>query len=99
MQSDRELLEAAAMAAGLAVDGGAGMRNGLHLVAGGFWNPLTDDGDALRLAVKLGLFGSPEMTLEFVYAMGAATEEERLSDTRRAVVLAAAMAEHKGEKP
>ena len=46
--TDRELLEAAAKAAGY-----------VHYHPGdGFyqtWNPLTDDGDALRLAVKLGL--------------------------------------------
>ena len=40
--TDRELLELAAKAAG----------NGFVI---GYWNPLTDDGDALRLAVKLGL--------------------------------------------
>jgi hypothetical protein len=38
--SDHELLELAAKAAGMA-------RLSVH------WNPLTDDGDALRLAVKL----------------------------------------------
>ena len=42
MTTDRELLEAAAKAAG----------NGFVI---DYWNPLTDDGDALRLAVKLGL--------------------------------------------
>ena len=31
-------------------------------VVGGLWNPLEDDGDALRLAVKLGL--SPEVHLD-----------------------------------
>jgi len=46
--TDRELLEAAAKAAGLPWD---------QWVIDGddSWNPLTDDGDALRLAVKLGL--------------------------------------------
>jgi len=58
--TDKELLEKAAMAAGMTVD--------THYVDGGCsvwlgeprisdwrpdWNPLTDDGDALRLAVKL----------------------------------------------
>jgi hypothetical protein len=40
--TDRELLEAAAKAAG-----------GNFVI--GYWNPLTDDGDALRLAVRLRL--------------------------------------------
>lgn len=51
--TDRELLEVAAKAAGAVCD----------VIDGEFicwrdcqpWNPLTDDGDALRLAVKLGL--------------------------------------------
>ena len=45
---DRELLEAAARAAGMPWD---------QWVIDGddSWNPLTDDGDALRLAVKLCL--------------------------------------------
>jgi hypothetical protein len=61
--SDRELLEMAAKAAGVEIvewqqhamtDGGFGAM----LTASGighrtWWNPLTDDGDALRLAVKL----------------------------------------------
>ena len=59
--SDRELLELAAKAAGIYVgDGPSGMWldptfpclvNG----NGASWSPLTDDGDALRLAVKLNL--------------------------------------------
>ncbi|MGK8182925.1 hypothetical protein ACRS2I_33370 [Pseudomonas aeruginosa] len=58
--NDRELLELAARAAGYAVDCGfadcpliygedAGMDGPRE------WNPLTDDGDALRLAVLLNL--------------------------------------------
>ena len=50
---DRELLELAAKAAGLKVIYNAGDR-GLWLPEeDDEWNPLTDDGDALRLAVKL----------------------------------------------
>jgi len=46
--TDRELLELAAKAAGMPWD---------QWVIDGddSWNPLTDDGDALRLAVQLGL--------------------------------------------
>jgi hypothetical protein len=64
--SDRELLEAAAKAAGISIDksetnGGGRGNTGFDGVGnavldwhnGRKWNPLTDDGDALRLAVKL----------------------------------------------
>lgn len=51
--TDRELLEAAAKAApGIASDG-LGTCHDMDRDAA--WNPLEDDGDALRLAVKLGL--------------------------------------------
>ena len=66
MNTDRELLEFAAKAAGIAVMRSRlddkihkdmlvrqSSRNPYH--ENGPWNPLTDDGDALRLAVKLGL--------------------------------------------
>jgi len=55
MSADRELLELAAKAAelhGFWVD--AGLNVGSD-AAPKIWNPLTDDGDALRLAVKLGI--------------------------------------------
>ena len=96
--SDRELLEMAAKAAGITSvgygrNGIATGRNGSCLV--GYWNPLTDDGDALRLAVKLNInithsaFGvdatktGSEISFE---GWGA----DRLSATRRAIVRAAA---------
>ena len=50
--NDRELLELAAKAAGISVYG-PNDYDGLTLSSGSHWNPLTDDGDALRLAVKL----------------------------------------------
>ncbi len=59
MNSDRELLEKAAKAAGMVL--GAWhepMQAFLYRSiepGSGRWNPLTDDGDALRLAVKLRL--------------------------------------------
>jgi hypothetical protein len=54
MDKDKELLELAAKAAGElsyehASEGGLYLSNGEH------WNPLVDDGDALRLAVKLNI--------------------------------------------
>jgi hypothetical protein len=62
--SDRELLELAAKAAG--IDGARQWYSDARrhcafwsydepMNCGARWNPLTDDGDALRLAVKLGL--------------------------------------------
>lgn len=64
MTNDRELLEAAAKAAGYNVTGsyGDGGADGFWLTLeprpfdeNTGWNPLADDGDALRLAVKLRL--------------------------------------------
>ena len=53
--NDKELLELAAKAAGIDWFDEPAAKNGcgLHMKSGPFWNPLTDDGDALRLAVKL----------------------------------------------
>jgi hypothetical protein len=57
-QMERELLELAAKAAG--IDAKWRAYDAFHLYPmalpnGQAWNPLTDDGDALRLAVKLGM--------------------------------------------
>jgi hypothetical protein len=61
METDRELLELAAKAAGLSSFEWAGFKM-LRVETGSrkgdngyYWRPLTDDGDALRLAVKLKL--------------------------------------------
>jgi hypothetical protein len=51
--TDRELLELAAKAAGIDIVGW--VDDGPLDIECLLWNPLTDDGDALRLAVKLGL--------------------------------------------
>ena len=58
--TDCEMLEMAATAAGIDWfdEPAAKQGRGLHLKSGRFWNPITDDGDALRLAVKLGLLVS-----------------------------------------
>lgn len=94
--TDRELLELAAKAAGIGpVIGFDG-----SLVIGPnsrarHWNPLEDDGDALRLAVKL------EICVVFLSAFGLVSgensehgviESERMGEgsTRRAIVRAAA---------
>lgn len=59
MSTDRELLELAAKAAEYPIDiiGDEAVIFGLDAGPDGprEWNPLTDDGDALRLAVKLRL--------------------------------------------
>ena len=55
--NDRELLEKAAKAAGYKKTGWHAESKSFWIADDGpvTWNPLTDDGDALRLAVKLGL--------------------------------------------
>ena len=111
--TDRELLELAAKAAGIRhpayMERGhsAGINRG---PAEPLWNPLTDDGDALRLAVKLFLFvdtaaGAPDsFGAEFVRAGNEVVDfvEPRsncdpYAATRRAIVrAAAAIAQQKG---
>ena len=100
--TDRELLELAAKAAGIELWHEDVFTNGLtHKVSDNgvlCWNPLTDDGDALRLAVKL------EMSADFFddgivvgYTAGDVFEQvtetpltDPLDATRRAIVRAAA---------
>jgi hypothetical protein len=73
VMNDREFLGAAAKAAGMSIERhkNSCVMPSLMFVSGGKnWNPLTDDGDALRLAVKL------QMSIEFygvVVANGKAT--------------------------
>lgn len=60
----------------------------------GSWNPLTDDGDALRLAVKLNLHITSSLSTAWVSHMQV-TETEPMGEdpyaaTRRAIVRAAA---------
>jgi hypothetical protein len=105
--TDRELLGLAAKAAGYDVVWNERWQAFQHRAPqpdahGQFrhpWVPLTDDGDALRLAVKLGMDVSVEYTLPpFAKAMvNAATdilaepiENCPYSATRRAIVRAAA---------
>ncbi len=81
---DRELLELAAKAAGYNAFAG----HAAQILDSG-WNPLTDDGDALRLAVKL------ELGIDIVEAHTAVmSRDERVCVvdrcTRRAIVRAAA---------
>lgn len=98
--SDRELLELAAKAAGIDL----GWENEIPYTGMGsympaHWNPLTDDGDALRLAVKLRLEiyffdGFGEVVAEHNTASYEPGREQYANDmnaaTRRAIVRAAA---------
>ena len=103
--TNRELLELAAKAAGLHIKGHQVDYNDTftHLVVGAKftkqkdkWNPLTEDGDALRLAVKLGLTLVIESDMVFCrnQKTDKAFREQYSKDpyaaTRRAVVRAAA---------
>lgn len=97
MSNDRELLEMAAKAVGIvlmwsSIDDLSPRRADDFNI----WNPLTDDGDALRLAVKLELDVRGSMaskTWRHVIHDGATFSEvgqDAYSATRRAIVRAAA---------
>ena len=98
--TDRELLEMAAKAAGVSVARGyfgcgecwLTEKYGFGLAP---WNPLTDDGDALRLAVKLSLVINNRHRKALVEDMEGKQfwedhEGDELAATRRAIVRAAA---------
>lgn len=100
---DKELLELAAKAAGYIVEPDA------HIPSGGIWlseqdgdkpwSPLADNGDAMRLAVKLHISVSWSPSGRFVKAsvcdnpflvFGMDSTDDACSDARRAIVSAAA---------
>lgn len=99
--SDQELLEKAAKAAGYTP---VRMEDGSMLLCGiqEPWNPLTDDGDALRLAVKMRIdidFDELEprveayrkvLGAESVYCPDEYMEPDPNAAARRAIVRAAA---------
>lgn len=96
--ADRELLELAAKAAGLTYRDdlwGAGYVQNEH-GSWNAWNPLADDGDALRLAVDLGLdvFNRPAQHTECGRIGKQGFREKHGADpyaaARRAIVQAAA---------
>ena len=107
--SDRELLEMAAKAAGITIkpveiknvefagdDRFIGYSTDPHEWLRGWFNPLTDDGDALRLAVKLDLhvlrFGNMT-TAKVCTSLHAFDERDNgdpLAATRRAILRCAA---------
>ena len=97
--SNRELLELAAKAAGIRINHWVYDNEDDSpsvLESGGIWNPLTDDGDALRLAVKL------KFEIDIYYGEISSGEEgdrhqtligddpDPCAATRRAIVRAAA---------
>lgn len=105
--SDKELLEMAARAAGLhvvrsrldeayadlIVDNHEEMYPEREFSPSIGWNPLTDDGDALRLAVKLGIpievdYGVKEAIVRGRF--GLPLEGDPYAAARRAIVRAAA---------
>ena len=93
--TDRELLKLAAKASGILNASWSGNEAYFDGVITR-WNPLNDDGDALRLAVKLGIFvcrGSARLA-EYDYPGSEWIVEGWVDDptpaTRRAIVMAAA---------
>lgn len=97
-ETDRELLELAAKAAELDVEyidkrGFEWRRNAPKAfypkVGINEWNPLTNDGDALRLAVKLGLFAEYDCASQ-LQAISEVPGVNPYADVRRAIVRAAA---------
>lgn len=99
MKTDRELLELAARAAGIEliqyeIKESAPFFDSATLMP---WNPLTNDGDALRLAVKLNITIGPSMCGREAYARTTLDDEfydeygnDKVAATRRAIVRAAA---------
>ena len=95
--TDKELLELAAKAAGMQIFvwGKKGSENycikNNDGTPGNRWNPLTDDGDALRLAVKLNLFNTRPKGYEWPdVELFAQHEDDPYAATRRAITRAAA---------
>ena len=82
--TDCELLELAAKAAGIDWfdEPAAKQGRGLHLKSGRFWNPIADDGDALRLAVKLGISITPYPIYQ-PEKHSVIAKQRRVSDTMR----------------
>ena len=101
MQSDRELLEAAARAAGLTLRDDFTALSVIRASSDGHWwlvwNPLTSDGDALRLAVGLGICFGPNFDGDLAVCFGGDGSnitqpygDDPYAATRRAIVRAAA---------
>ena len=96
--NDKELLELAAKAAGIRLEWDGDPEKWVPTYYEGKtyhgWNPLTNDGDALRLAVKLGItveFNSNWVgtTHEDIVGRAEFYEADPFAATRRAIVRAA----------
>ena len=99
---DKELLKKAAKAAGIEIEWYAPNVEVWDFIQVPNWNPLTDDGDALRLAVKLDMdivfdfdrvmvvFGDKDATCITEYFYDLPKPIDRFDATRRAIVRAAA---------
>jgi len=98
MTTDRELLEFAAKAAGIRLewDGPPDQWQAMYYEGKTYhaFNPLTDDGDALRLAVKLEIHVQPDGRYAWASTFEVNATEPAAGDpcaaTRRAIVRAAA---------
>jgi hypothetical protein len=100
--TDQEILESAAAAAGiqgeyrtelLCVSGDWIDVTAIHLPDGdGYWNPLEDDGDALRLAVQLDLLFSPLLSRIHSEVLAELGGSDPDLVARRAIVIAAVRA-------
>ena len=100
MKTDKELLELAAKAADLNIkwrDMKGGYERALITpkLNGEWWNPIADDGDALRLAVKLNIdfYVNDNKAGAWVSDLICLTEDlggDTYAATRRAIVRAAA---------
>ena len=96
--TDKELITLAAKAAGIEIgwdSQGAFLYEPEICALSDAWNPLTDDGDALRLAVKLGMgLDLPTQTSVYVVVNNDQLEycknKDHYAATRRAIVRAAA---------
>ena len=94
MTTDRELLEGAAKGAGyelMQFEVGDDAFNDAFRTSSGYWNPLTDDGDALRLAIDLELDVMVASVKSVDYSLDLTIEAgtDVYAATRRAIVRAA----------
>lgn len=101
MSTDRELLEQAAKAARIEIDfhdSGSAWHWDEDYTRHVIWNPLADDGDALRLAVELELhiryveddYGQLVVADHIFGSLSEGVDADKLTATRRVIVRAAA---------
>ena len=108
MKTDRELLELAAKASGISLVAWSKVFDEWKFICnpcGEPWNPLIDDGDALRLAVKLGIVIDTSYGVHVQYIVDGVARpiseyeyKDIYSATRRAIVRAAAEIGEANEK-